>query len=114
MRSFAPRIAAVCKLRYRMCLLSVGPCEGARTGHLEPNIHAHAYRRDIRNFVLTRPGATIPDLPMYRDAWLEEEEWAESNSCKQERETDQTLPCGTLGSLGEKFSQPPKYGRHRD
>ena len=74
MGSLALRIAGVGKLRYRMCLLYVGLCEGALAGHLELNIHADAYRWDIGNFVLTRPGATILSLPMYRDAWLEEVE----------------------------------------
>ena len=95
MRSLALRIVSGCRRRYRTCLLCVGPCGGALAGHLEPSIHAHAYMRDIRNFVLTHPWATILDLPMDRDAWLEEVEWAESNSCKRERETRQTLPWGT-------------------
>jgi hypothetical protein len=51
MRSLEPCIVAVCKLRYRTCLLYVGLCEGALAGHLEPNIHAHADTRDIRNVV---------------------------------------------------------------
>ena len=80
--SLAPRIVVVCKPRYRTCLLYVGRCEGALAGHLEPNIHAHAYTRDIRNFAQTHPRATILDLEMYRDAWLEGVEWVESSSCK--------------------------------
>jgi hypothetical protein len=91
MRSFALRTEAVCKLRYRTCLLYVGPCKEALAGGLEPNIHAYAYTRDIRNFVSIHPWATIRDLPMYRDAWLEGVEWAENSSCKQERETGQNL-----------------------
>ena len=51
MRSLAPCIAAVCKLRCKTCLLCAGPCEEELAGHLEPNIHAHVYTRDIRNFV---------------------------------------------------------------
>ena len=82
MHSLALGIAAVCKLRYRMNLLYVGRYEGALAGHLEPNIHAHADRQDIRNIVLTHPWATIPDLHLYRDAWPEGVEWAESSSCK--------------------------------
>ena len=101
MHSLAHRIAAVCKLHYRMCLLYVGPCAGALAGHLEPNIHAHAHTRDIRNFAATHLWATILDLHMDRDVWLEEVEWAESSSCKREREIGQNWPCGT--PLGEKF-----------
>src|ERR1017187_8153745 len=92
MRSFALRTEAVCKLRYRTCLLCAGPCREESAGHLEPNIHAHAYTRDIRNFVSIHPSATIRDLPMYRDAWLEGVEWAENSPCKQEREAGQKLP----------------------
>ena len=99
MHSLALGIAAVCKLRYRMNLLYVGRYEGALAGHLEPNIHAHADRRDIRNIVLTHPWATIPDPHLYRDAWPEGVEWAESSSCKQEPETGQRLPCGTAAGL---------------
>jgi hypothetical protein len=89
------RIVAVCKLRYRTCFLGVGPCKRALAGHLEPSIHAHTYTRDTRNFVWIHPRATILDLQMYRGAWLEGVESAESSSCKQERETGQMLPCGT-------------------
>jgi len=99
MHSLALGIAAVCKLRYRMNLLYVGRYEGALAGHLERNIHAHADRRDIRNIVLTHPWATILDLHLYRDAWPEGVEWAESSSCKQEPETGQRLPCGTAAGL---------------
>jgi len=103
MRSLAHRIVSGCKPRYRTCLLCVGPCVGALAGHLEPSIHAHAYTRDIRNFVLTRLWATILDLQVYRDVWPEGVEWAESSSCNQERETGQKLPCGpqswVIGSL---------------
>ncbi len=95
MYSLAPCIAAVCKLRYRTCLLCAGLCEEGLAGGLEPNIHAHAYTQDIRNFVATHLWATILDLQMDRDAWLEGVEWAESSFCKQERETGQTSPCGT-------------------
>ena len=94
-RSLAPRIAGVCKLRCRTCLLFVGRCEGALAANLEPNIHVHARTPDIRNFVWTHRWATILDLQMYRAAWLEGVEWAESSSCKQERETGQKLPRGT-------------------
>jgi hypothetical protein len=95
MRSPASRIVAVCKPRYKTCLLGVGPCEGALAGYLEPHTHAHVYRRDIRNFVVTHPWATILHRPMYRDAWREEGEWAENSSCKPELEIGQKLPCGT-------------------
>jgi hypothetical protein len=66
MRSLALRTVSGCKPRYRTCLLCMVPCVGALAGHLEPSIHAHAYTRDIRNFVLTRPWATILDLQVYR------------------------------------------------
>jgi hypothetical protein len=94
MRSPSLRIVSGCKLRYRTCLLCVGPCGGALAGHPEPSIHAHAYTRDIRNFVLTHLWATILDLQVYRDVWPEGVEWAESSSCNQEQETGQKLPCG--------------------
>ena len=100
MSSLAPRIAAACKLRCRISRLCAGLCEGALAEHLEPNSHARAYTRDIRNFVSSHPWATILDLQAYRDAQLEEVEWAESNSCKQERETGQKLPCGTPVGFG--------------
>jgi len=100
MRSLAPRIAAVCKPRYTLYPLCVGRFERASTGHLVPNIRKHACTRDIRNFVSSHPWATILDLQAYRDAQLEEVEWAESNSCKQERETGQKLPCGTPVGFG--------------
>jgi len=93
--SFAPGIAGGCKLRYRTCLLYVGRCEGALAVGLGLNIHVHARTPDIRNVVWTHRWATILDLQMYRAAWLEGVEWAESSSCKQERETGQKLPRGT-------------------
>jgi hypothetical protein len=105
MSSLAPRIAAACKLRCRKSLICAGPCEGALAGHLEPNSHARAYTRDIRNFVLTHPRATILDLQVCRDVWRAGVEWAESNSCKQERETGQNLPWSNP------FFRPPKYDR---
>ena len=92
MHSPALRTVSGCKPRYRTCLLCVGPCVGALAGHREPSIHAHAYTRDIRNYVLTHPWATILDLQVYRDVWPEGVEWAESSSCNQERETGQKLP----------------------
>jgi hypothetical protein len=98
--SLALHIAAVCKLRYRTCFLCVGLCKRALAGHLEPNIHAHAYTQDTRNFVLIHPQATILDLQLYRGAWLEGVESAGSSSCKQERETGQKLPCDTPLGLG--------------
>jgi hypothetical protein len=73
-------------------MLGADPCKGASTGYLEPNTHARACTRDIRNFVLTLPWATVLDPPMYRDTWLEEVEWAGSSSCKQAREIGQKLP----------------------
>jgi hypothetical protein len=103
MSSLAPRIAVACKLRCRTSLLCAGPREGALAGYLEPNSHARAYTRDIGNFVLTHPWATILDLQACRGAWLVGVEWAESNSCKQERETGQNLPWGNpLLVLGKK------------
>jgi hypothetical protein len=114
MSSLAPRIAAACKLRCRISRLCAGLCEGALAEHLEPNSHARAYTRDIRNFVLTRPRATILDLQPCRDVWLAGVEWAESSSCKQERETGQKLPCGTPLIVGKKFFYPPSMLGHRD
>jgi hypothetical protein len=105
--SLALRIAAVCKLRHKMCLLDVGLCKRALAGHLEPNIHAHAYTQDTRNFVLIHPQATILDLQLYRGAWLEGVESAGSSSCKQERETGQKLPCGTPIRVGIRDSLWP-------
>jgi hypothetical protein len=92
MSSLAPRIAAVCRLRCRTSLLCAGRCGGALAGHLEPNSHPRAYTRDIRNFASIHPWATILALQVCRDVWLAGVEWAESNSCKQVRETGQNLP----------------------
>jgi hypothetical protein len=113
--SLALRIVAVCKLRHKMCLLYVGLCKRALAGHLEPNIHAHAYTQDTRNFVLIHPQATILDLQMYRGAWLEGVESAGSSSCKQERETGQKLPRGTPIRAGIRDPLwPPNLLGHRD
>jgi hypothetical protein len=90
MRSPAPRTVAVCKPRYTTCLLGVGRCEGASTGHLEPHIHAHACTRDIGNFAGTHPRARVLDRQIYRDASLEEVGWAGNSSCKRERGIGQT------------------------
>src|ERR1700726_2816245 len=113
MRSLALRTGSGCKPRYRTCLLCVGPCGGALAGHREPNIHARAYTRDIKNYVLTHPWATILDLQVYRDVWPEGVEWGESSSYNQERETGQKLPCGpqswVTGSLW-----PTNLLGHRD
>jgi hypothetical protein len=98
MHSLARGIPAECKPRYKLYPPCVGRFERASTGHLAPNIRKHACMRDIRNFVSTHPWATILDLRRYRDARLEGVEWAESNSCKQERETGQKLTCGTSAS----------------
>src|ERR1035438_6540412 len=92
MNSLALRIAGVCKLRYKTCLLYVDRCKRASTEHRGPNTHVRACKRDIRNFVQTRRWATILDPELYRGAWLEEVAWAESSFCKRERETGQTLP----------------------
>jgi hypothetical protein len=86
------RIAVVCKLRCRTRLLCAGPYKEALAGHLEPNSPARAYTRDIRNFASIHPWATILALQVCRDVWLAGVEWAESNSCKQVRETGQNLP----------------------
>ena len=106
-RSLALRTVSGCKPRYRTCLLGVGPCVGALAGHLEPSIHAHAYTRDIRNFVLTHLWATILDLQVYRDVWPEGVELAESSSCNQERETGQKVAMRT-SVLGNRFFVAPK------
>jgi|SRR5580693_2972809 hypothetical protein len=92
MSSLAPRIAVACKLRCRTSLLCAGPYKEALAGHLEPNSPARAYTRDIRNFASIHPWATILALQVCRDVWLAGVEWAESNSCKQVRETGQNLP----------------------
>ena len=44
-RSLALRIAGVCKLRYRTCVLCVGPCGGALAVSLEQHIHRSEERR---------------------------------------------------------------------
>jgi hypothetical protein len=96
MRSPAPRIVAVCKPRYKTCLLGVDRCEGALAEYLEPHIHAHVYRRDTRNFFWTHPRARVLDRQIHRDASLEEVGWAENSSCKRERGIGQKLSCSTF------------------
>lgn len=81
MHSLMHRMALRRKLRFGSYFLYISPEEMAECR--QPNTRTHSYMRDMRSFSERHRWATLPDLEMYRDAWLAGAEWGESNFCKK-------------------------------
>jgi len=86
-RSLLYRISILCKRRYDLFGLNVGPIHEIHSGYANWNTRTHACTVDMQNFLASRPWSTTIDLELYRDAWAQGEKWGACNFRKQDMET---------------------------